>query len=134
METRNAFLAMMLLSMLALQFQRHTSQSRVRMMRSEVQMMASGVGTQHLDQVGLLDFDEITDLNGFEETVSVPVEDGTFTFNLSTQVRFVEKTMDAFEAAENTTDHQEVSVTIDGLLKSKIVLSRIFSRATRESG
>ncbi len=134
METRNAFLAMMLLSMLALQFQRHAIQSRVRMMRSEVQMMASGVGTQHLDQVGLLDFDEITDLNGFEETVSVPVEDGTFTFNLSTQVRFVEKTMDAFEAAENTTDHQEVSVTIDGLLKSKIVLSRIFSRATRESG
>ncbi len=129
-ETRLAILAMALLSLLALQFQRNHSTTRMQMIQSEVQLVASGVGTEHLDQVGTMSFEEITDFNDDQRTRLVVLDSDTLSFGLTSRVRFVERQGNVFVEAQDETDYQEVLVTIQGLLNSTVTMSRIYSRVS----
>ncbi len=128
LETRYAILAMALLSLLALQFQRNHSTTRMQMIQSEVQLVASGVGTEHLDRVGTRSFEKITDLHDDQRTTLVILDSDTLSFDLTSTVRFVEIQGNVFVAAQDPTDYQEVLVTIQGLLESTVTMSRIYSR------
>ena len=130
LETRYAILALALLSLLALQFQRHLSTTRMQAILSEVHLAASGVGTELLDQVGTMSFEEITDFNDDQRTRLVVLETDTLSFDLSSSVRFVEKQGDVFVTAADETDYQQVDVTIRGLLNSTVTMSRIYSRVS----
>ena len=131
METRFSILALMLLSLLALQFTQHLSMSLQSMMRGEVQLIASGVGTEYLDEANTLDFDGIQSLDGTTQTNDIEIDGETFPFEMETGVQFMEKVNGAFVAATGTdpTDFQEVTVTIDGLLDTSVSMARIYYRA-----
>ena len=126
-EARSAILALLALSLIVIQVQGHTAQTRMQMMRSEVQLVASGVGTQYLDEVGTMSFDDIMDLGGEQTTVLVPLQSDTMAFDLLASVRFVEKQGSTFAATQDTTDYQEVSVAIEGLLGTTVTMSQIYS-------
>ncbi len=127
-ETRYAILAMALLSLLAVQVQRDLATTRMQMIKSEVQLVASGVGTEHLDRVGTRSFEKITDLHDDQRTTLVILDSDTLSFDLTSTVRFVELQGNVFVAAQDPTDYQEVLVTIQGLLNSTVTMSRIYSR------
>ncbi len=129
-ETRYAILAMGLLSLLAVQVQRDLATTRMQMIKSEVQLVASGVGTEHLDRVGTMSFEEITDLHDDQRTTLVILDSDTLSFDLTSTVRFVELQGNVFVAAQDETDYQEVLVTIQGLLNSTVTMSRIYSRVS----
>ncbi len=129
-ETRYAILAMGLLSLLALQFQRNLSTTRMQMILSEVHLVASGVGTEHLDGVGTMSFEEITDIHNDQRTTLVILDSDTLSFELASTVRFVEIQGNVFVAAQDPTDYQEVLVTIQGLLNSTVTMTRIYSRVS----
>ena len=128
METRFAILALMLLSMLAYQFTQHLALSQQEMMRGEVQLIASGVGTEYLNEANTLDFSGIQGLNGNTQTNDVVIDGATFSFDLETAVQFMTKENHAFVSTGDVTDFQQVRVTIDGLLDTKISMSRIYYR------
>lgn len=130
LEARFAVLALALISFLAFQFQRHLSNSRMLMMRSEVQLIASGVGTEYLDEVGTASFEEIAGHNGAVSTNLVILETDTLSFDLTTSVSYVEKQGNAFVSTLDETDYQEVRVMIQGLLSSTVTMSRIYSRVS----
>ena len=124
-------LAMALLSLLALQFQRGLADTRRQMMLSEVNLVATGVGTEHLDSVGTMSFEEITDLHEDQRTVLVALDSAnvsTLSFDLTSTVNFVAMQGNAFVEVTGPTDYQEVLVTIQGLLESTVTMSRIYSR------
>ena len=128
METRFAILALMLLSLLAYQFTQHLILDQQGMIRSEVQLIASGIGTEYLEETSTLDYEGIHELNGDTQTKDVVINGETFSFDLQTQVRFMEKVGNAFAATTDETDFQEVRVTIAGLLDTSISMSRIYYR------
>ena len=119
-----------LLSMLALQFQRQLHTKRMQMILSEVHLVASGVGTEHLDQVGTMSFEEITDFNDDQRTRLIVLDSDTLSFGLTSSVRYVEKQGDVFVTAQDETDYQKVKVTIQGLLNSTVTMTRIYSRVS----
>ncbi len=129
-ETRYAILAMGLLSLLAVQVQRDLATTRMQMIKSEVQLVASGVGTEHLDRVGTRSFEKVTDLHNDQRTTLVILDSDTLSFDLTSTVRFVELQGKVFVAAQDETDYQEVLVTIQGLLNSTVTMSRIYSRVS----
>ncbi len=129
-ETRYAMLAMALLSLLALQFQRNHSTTQMQMILSEVHLVASGVGTEHLDRVGTRSFEQITEYDDDQRTTLVVLDSDTLSFDLTSSVRFVEKQGNVFVAAQDETDYQKVVVTIRGLLSSTVTMSRIYSRVS----
>ena len=128
MESRFAILALMLLSLLAFQFAKHLTLDRQNMIRSEVQLIASGIGTEYLEETSTLDYEGIHELNGDTQTKDVVINGETFSFDLQTQVRFMEKGINAFVSTTEATDFQEVRVTIKGLLNTSISMSRIYYR------
>ena len=129
-ETRYAILAMGLLSLLAVQVQRDLATTRMQMIKSEVQLVASGVGTEHLDRVGTRSFEKVTDLHNDQRTTLVILDSDTLSFDLTSTVRFVEMQGNVFVEVEDPTDYQEVLVTIQGLLNSTVTMSRIYSRVS----
>ncbi len=132
-QTRLAILAMALLSLLALQFQRDVATTRTQMIVSEVDLVASGVGTEHLDRVGAMSFEEITDLHEDQRAVLVTLDsnnESTLSFDLTSTVRYVAMQGNAFVEVKGPTDYQEVLVTIQGLLNSTVTMSRIYSRVS----
>ncbi len=130
LETRHAIFSLALLSMLALQFQRNLHTQRMRMVLSEVHLVASGVGTEHLDQVGTMSFEEITDFDDDQRTRLVVLDSDTLSFGLTSRVRFVERQGNVFVEAQDETDYQKVKVTIQGLLNSTVTMTRIYSRVS----
>ena len=130
LETRYAILAMALVSLLAIQVQRDLATTRMQMILSEVHLVASGVGTEHLDRVGTRSFEQITDLHNDQRTTLVILDSDTLSFDLTSTVRFVELQGKVFVAAQDPTDYQEVLVTIQGLLNSTVTMSRIYSRVS----
>ncbi len=130
LETRYAILAMALVSLLAVQVQRDLATTRMQMILSEVHLVASGVGTEHLDRVGTRSFEEITDLHNDQRTTLVILDSDTLSFDLTSSVRFVEKQGDVFATVQDETDYQKVVVTIRGLLSSTVTMSRIYSRVS----
>ncbi len=128
LETRFSILALGLLSMVAFQVQQHLTSNRMQMILSEVHLVASGVGTEHLDQVNTMDFEEIMDFDDDQRTTLVVFDSDTLSFDLTSSVRFVERQGDVFVTAQEETDFQEVNVTIRGLLNSTVRMSRIYSR------
>ncbi len=128
LESRFSILALGLLSMVAFQVQQHLTSNRMGMILSEVHLVASGVGTEHLDRVGAMSFEEITDLHDDQRTTLVILDSDTLSFDLTSTVRFVEIQGNVFVAAQDPTDYQEVLVTIQGLLNSTVTMSRIYSR------
>ena len=132
LETRFAILALALLSLLALQFQRHLSTTRMQVILSEVHLIASGVATEHLDRVGTMSFEEITDFDNDQRTALAVFDSDTLSFDLTSSVRFVEKQGEAFVTTQDATDYQKVEVTIRGLLDSTVRMSRIYSRISTD--
>ena len=130
LETRYAILAMALVSLLAVQVQRDLATTRMHIILSEVHLVASGVGTEHLDRVGTRSFEQITDLHNDQRTTLVILDSDTLSFDLTSSVRFVEKQGDVFATVQNETDYQKVVVTIRGLLSSTVTMSRIYSRVS----
>ncbi len=100
------------------------------MILSEVHLVASGVATEHLDQVNTMDFEEIMDFDDDQRTTHVVFDSDTLSFDLTTSVRFVERQGDVFVTAQEETDYQEVTVAIRGLLNSTVRISRIYSRVS----
>ena len=131
-ETRSAILALMILTFLAVQFQEHSVRSKTRMMKSEVLLVSSGVGTEFLDKVGTLTFDKIADLNQHQETVDVSLEENTLSFTLGATASYVEKDGDSFVSTTDETDYQKVTVSIVGLLDSAISMSRVYNRVMQQ--
>ena len=144
-ETRYAILAMGLLSLLAVQYQRDLATTGMQMILSEVHLVASGVGTEHLDWVGTRSFEEITHLHDDQRTTLVILDSDTLSFDLTSSVRFVEIQEtgkkkkgkkggkgegNVFVEAQGPTDYQEVIVTIQGLLNSTVTMTRIYSRVS----
>ncbi len=129
-QTRYAILAMGLLSLLAVQVQRDLATNRMQIILSEVHLVASGVGTEHLDRVGTRSFEQITDLHNDQRTTLVILDSDTLSFDLTSSVRFVEKQGDVFATVQDETDYQKVVVTIRGLLSSTVTMSRIYSRVS----
>ncbi len=130
LETRHAIFSLALLSMLALQFQRNLHTQRMEMILSEVHLVASGVGTEYLDQVGTMSFEEITDFDDDQRTRLVVLDSDTLSFGLTSRVRFVERQGNVFVEAQDETDYQKVKVTIQGLLNSTVTMTRIYSRVS----
>ena len=130
LETRYAILAMALVSLLAIQVQRDLATTRMQIILSEVHLVASGVGTEHLDRVGTRSFEQITDLHNDQRTTLVILDSDTLSFDLTSSVRFVEKQGDVFATVQDETDYQKVVVTIRGLLNSTVTMSRIYSRVS----
>ena len=130
LETRFSILALGMLSLVAFQVQQHLTSNRMQMIVSEVHLVASGVGTEHLDQVNTMDFEEIMDFDDDQRTTHVVFDSDTLSFDLTTSVRFVERQGDVFVTAQEETDYQEVTVAIRGLLDSAVRMSRIYSRVS----
>ena len=130
LETRFSILALGLLSMVAFQVQQHLTSNRMQMILSEVHLVASGVATEHLDQVSTMDFEEIMDFDDDQRTTLVVFGSDTLSFDLTTSVRFVERQGDVFVTTQEETDYQEVNVAIHGLLNSTVRMSRIYSRVS----
>ena len=130
LETRFSILALGLLSMVAFQVQQHLTSNRMQMILSEVHLVASGVGTEYLDQVNTMDFEEIMDFDDDQRTTLVVFDSDTLSFDLTSSVRFVERQGDVFVTAQEETDYQRVNVTIRGLLNSTVRMSRIYSRVS----
>ncbi len=130
LETRFSILALGMLSLVAFQVQQHLTSNRMQMIVSEVHLVASGVGTEHLDQVNTMDFEEIMDFDDDQRTTHVVFDSDTLSFDLTTSVRFVERQGDVFVTTQEETDYQEVNVTIRGLLNSTVRMSRIYSRVS----
>ncbi len=130
LETRFSILALGMLSLVAFQVQQHLTSNRMQMILSEVHLVASGVGTEHLDQVNTMDFEEIMDFDDDQRTRHVVFDSDTLSFDLTSSVRFVERQGDVFVTTQEETDYQEVNVTIRGLLNSTVRMSRIYSRVS----
>ncbi len=128
MENRFAILALMLLSMLGYQFTQHLTLEQQDMIRSEVQLIASGVGTEYLEETGTLDFAGVNGRNGDAQSRDIVINGETFAFDLEAQVRFMEKETNGFVTANDETDFQEVTVTVEGLLGTSVSMSRIYYR------
>lgn len=129
-ETRAAILALMLLALLTFQFKRNVADERMNMIRGEIQLIASGVGVDHLDAIGIMDFDDIKNLNGAQQMAQVVLGTDTLSFDLVTSVHFLDWQSDSFVPTASVTNYQEVTVSIDGLLESDVTMSRIYSRAS----
>ena len=129
-ETLYAILGLIILSILGLQVQGEMVWTASQMMRGEVLLVASGVGTEYLEAAGAMSFEEIEELDNQQRTVLVPLERDTLAFDLFTRVGFVEKVGNAFVPTADTTDYQEVSVTIDGLIETSATMSQIYNRVS----
>ncbi len=128
----------MLISFLAFNFQRRKLGSEMNIIRSELQMMATGVATEHLDALSTMDFENLEDLQvGDPQPVTVQVDLGseTFDFDVVTYVEYVDKQGSIFvPSGGSETDLQEVNVTVAALMNINppivITSSRIYSRSS----
>ena len=128
----------MLLSFLAFNFQRWKMNSEMNVIRSELMMIATGVASEHLDEIGTMDFEDLEDLQVVDpQPVTVQVDFGseTFDFDVVTDVQYVKKQGNNFVLWQSATDLQEVTVTVSSLTELELLtptmtMSRIYSQSS----
>lgn len=127
-------IALMQISFFAFNFQRWKMNRELKVVQTELQMIATGVAADILDEIGTMDFEDIDELDtseGDPETTQVTLENDTFDFEVHTYVEYVDKQGSSFiPVGETETDFQEVTLIVSGIMSSEITASRIYSTSS----
>ncbi len=138
-------IALMQISFFAFNFQRWKLNRELKVFRTEVQMIATGVAAERLDEIATMDFADIYNLrtgSGDPLTVEVDFDEGNenevneFAFEVHTDVQYVEKQGAYFVPSNPGSSFQEVTLTISALMNDEIAInsvvttSRIYSQTS----
>ena len=96
-------------------------------MRSEVELLGTGVAIEELESLGSVSFDDLDLLHNATDTSDVIIGVDTLSFEVITQVHFVQKSGDQFITSATPTPFKEVTLDISGILDAKIIMARVFS-------
>lgn len=146
--------ALVLLSLTALNSQRHQMDVRTHQLRAEVEMRSTTLGTRLLDQFASLPFYpaagpgdgtlpllpdgpagatsledvlHLADLDGLSFMVVEGESQRALTYEVTASVRYVAKTNGSFVPTFTPTPHREVTLMIAGDLGTSLSLSRVYT-------
>ena len=129
MNSIYAFLALMTVMTLSVNQQRGVHESRMTMMKSEVFVVATGVANEQFERLAEFPFDSLQTQHGLTRDVLIPFEADTFRYEVHTNVTYASYDGSTFKVESDTTDFQEVILTITGELDAQITTARIYNRA-----
>ena len=129
-------IALMQVSFFAFNIQRWKLNSDLKVWRTEVQMIATGVAAELLDEAGTMDFEDLEDVDQILPTTRQVVLEGiTIPYTVVAGSDYVQKQGNYFipVSGETTTNFQKVHLTITPVINSEILTnsaitaSRIYS-------
>lgn len=132
--------------------QQHVA-SQARQVTNEAESVALGVGTDYLNRAMRLRFDrtsrvvrtgeltpaaefggaaswaeaaDLDDVHGVTEQVQVDAEQGSASFTVSAQVRYLTRTAAGFEPSASPTPYKEIELTVVGPGRAPLVMRRVY--------
>ncbi len=149
------FLSMMIVTMFAIGQRSAIFQAHRMAMQGDIDLLGAGVAVEQLDFISVQPFDanipvadstaftpysdfglgstsyltstDIDDFDGKTLVVFIPTLIDTFSFDVSAEVRYVQKSGSGFIQSTIQTYFKEVSIKVDGELNSEVTMSRIVS-------
>jgi hypothetical protein len=156
MNTLHVIGAILILSMTALNMQRHQLETRQSQIRSEVEMRATGQATQLLDRLSTLEFDAnmhlgeaeyltpAADFGGAASFASATTVDqvhglsfsstsestgSPLDFDVAVSVRYVRPSEGGFVPSDTPTYFKEVTLELSSVLNTTVTVNRIYTPA-----
>jgi Flp pilus assembly protein TadG len=154
MQTLQALGALVIVALLGLSIQRSLVSGDGRMMRNETEASALAAATDLLDRAGTLRFDarpntiqtamltpaanfgmvsdspldatDVDDLHGLRDTVRIAAPGGTLTLERTVTVRYVDRVPGGYAPSATPTFVKEVSVVVQGPVRGRATLTRLF--------
>lgn len=127
LQTVYAILAMMSFMLFAVNNHKFILRNQMGMVRSEIELIGTGVVLKQLEEISAVPFDDLDLLDGHIDTSFVTMANDSLPYIIKTVVVYVEKSGDEFVVSGTTTPFKEVTLNTSGMLDSQITMSRIYS-------